>query len=112
MAEIVGDTRRIATPNPVAHLITVVWTAAALANLQAVRDYIKQFNPNAAAKVAAEIVATSNGLVTFPHRGRVVPRTKMREVMSSYPYIIRYRIVGDEVVILRVRHSARRPTKR
>jgi plasmid stabilization system protein ParE len=36
----------------------------------------------------------------------------MREVMSSYPYIIRYRTAGDEVVILRVRHMARRPTKR
>ncbi len=42
----------------------------------------------------------------------MVPRTTMREVMTSYPYIIRYRIVGDEIVILRVRHMARRPTKR
>jgi len=93
-------------------LTTIVWTEPALANLQAIRDYIKQFNPYAAAKVAAEIIDTGNSLENFPHRGRMVPRTTMREVMSSYPYIIRYRIVGDEVVILRVRHMARRPAKR
>lgn len=34
----------------------------------------------------------------------------MREAMTSYPYIIRYRINGDEVVILRIRHGAQRPT--
>jgi plasmid stabilization system protein ParE len=34
----------------------------------------------------------------------------MRELISTYPYIIRYHIDGDKVVILRVRHTARRPT--
>jgi plasmid stabilization system protein ParE len=34
----------------------------------------------------------------------------MREVMTASPYIIRYRIDGGKVVILRVRHAARRPT--
>jgi plasmid stabilization system protein ParE len=34
----------------------------------------------------------------------------MRELISTYPYIIRYHIDGDKVVTLRVRHTARRPT--
>jgi plasmid stabilization system protein ParE len=35
----------------------------------------------------------------------------MRELVShSYPYIIRYRIEGDTVFVLRVRHTSRRPT--
>ncbi len=34
----------------------------------------------------------------------------MRELVSAYPYIIRYRIDGDTVVILRIRHTSRRPT--
>ena len=34
----------------------------------------------------------------------------MRELVTVSPYIIRYRISGEEVLILRVRHSARRPT--
>jgi plasmid stabilization system protein ParE len=48
--------------------------------------------------------------VTFPHRGRPVPGTDKRELVTAYPYIIRYRIVGDVVRILRVRHTSRRPT--
>jgi len=34
----------------------------------------------------------------------------MRELVSNYPYIIRYQIDGNNVVILRVRHTSRRPT--
>jgi hypothetical protein len=34
----------------------------------------------------------------------------MRQLVIAYPYIIRYQVVGDVVVVfLRVRHSARRP---
>jgi plasmid stabilization system protein ParE len=88
----------------------VVWTEPALANLQAIRDYIKQFNPDAAAKVAAEIIATGNGLVNFPRRGRLVPGTNIREAINIYPYIIRYRIDGNTEIILRVRHTLRRST--
>jgi len=34
----------------------------------------------------------------------------MRELVTAYPYIIRHSIDGDIVVILRVRHTSRRPT--
>ena len=34
----------------------------------------------------------------------------MRELVTVSPYVIRYRFIGNDVVILRVRHSARRPT--
>ncbi len=35
----------------------------------------------------------------------------MRELVTTYPYIIRYRMLrDDEVHILRVRHTSRRPT--
>ncbi len=35
----------------------------------------------------------------------------MRELVTDYPYIIRYRVARDGTVrILRVRHMSRRPT--
>ena len=37
--------------------------------------------------------------------------TGLRELVTDYPYIIRYFIDGNKIVILRVRHTARRPTK-
>jgi toxin ParE1/3/4 len=88
----------------------VVWTEPALDGIARAYDYLYDFNPQAARQVAADIREVGNALVNFPHRGRQVPNSSMREVMTAYPYIIRYRINGDEVIILRVRHTARRPT--
>lgn len=88
----------------------VIWTEPALAHLEAIRAYIQQFNPKAAPQVAASLKALGDSLTHFPHRGRLVRGTVMRELISTYPYIIRYAIDGDKVVILRVRHTSRRPT--
>lgn len=88
----------------------VVWTQAAAQGIQRAYEYIYDFNPRAAARVAETLRDEGNSLVLFPNRGRPVAGTNMRELVSSYPYIIRYRVTGDDVVILRVRHSARRPT--
>ncbi len=88
----------------------VVWTEQALAHLQAIRAYIEQFNPRAAGDVAASLKELGDSLQHFPYKGRQVRGTGMRELVSLYPYIIRYHIDGDTVVILRVRHTARRPT--
>ena len=60
--------------------------------------------------MAEALFKAGNSLEHFPHRGRPVRGTAMRELLTVSPYIIRYRIAGEEVLILRVRHSARRPT--
>ena len=88
----------------------VVWTEPALDGIALAYDYIFEFNPRAAMHVADTLRVEGDSLEHFPHRGRVVPRTNMRELISSYPYTIRYRIERDRVIILRVRHTARHPT--
>jgi toxin ParE1/3/4 len=90
--------------------VVVVWTLAAARGIQRAYDYIVNFNPRAAMHVAESPRAEANSLMDFPRRGRPVPGTNMRELVTSHPYIIRYRIEGDKVVILRIRHTARRPT--
>lgn len=88
----------------------VVWTRTALRGVWRAYDYIFQFNPQAAASMAEALFKAGDSLEHFPHRGRRVRGTTMRELLTVSPYIIRYRIAGEEVLILRVRHSARRPT--
>lgn len=73
-------------------------------------DYLRDFNPRAAEQVAAALIESGDSLAHFPHRGRLVPNTALRELVTTYPYLIRYRVVRDEVQIIRVRHSSRRPT--
>jgi toxin ParE1/3/4 len=110
MAGLLGNPERASLSETGAALSAVIWTEAALAHLQAIHAYIKQFNPRAARGVADGLKRAGDSLAVFPHRGRPVPKTEFRELVTTYPYIIRYYIDGDKVVILRVRHMARRPT--
>jgi toxin ParE1/3/4 len=87
----------------------VVWTFAALADIEGIRRYIGNFNPYAARDLAARIVQVGDNLANFPYRGGAVPGTPLRETTLARPYIIRYRVEPERVLILRVRHSARRP---
>ena len=94
----------------------MVWTATALTNLRAIRTYIGQFNPRAAGDLAAQLNATCANLMRFPHRGGQVPGTDMHELSwvpspwTAPPYVIRYRIVDNVVVIMRIRQMSRRQT--
>ena len=89
----------------------VLWTLSALADVEGIRRYIGSFNPQAARDMADRIIDVGNSLATLPNRGRRVPGTELREIAVARPYIIRYRVDGDRVMILRVRHGARRPTQ-
>jgi plasmid stabilization system protein ParE len=89
--------------------VDVIWTEPALNDVGDIFDFLNGENPVAAVKVIRTLRLTGDRLMTFPKRGRRVGRTSMREVTTKYPYIIRYRVEGDAVFILRVRHTSRRP---
>ena len=74
----------------------VVWTRTALHGIARAYDYLLQLNPRAAMQMAEALRAAGDSLKRFPHRGRLVPGTGMRELVSVSPYIIRYRVEGDE----------------
>ncbi|ODT89786.1 type II toxin-antitoxin system RelE/ParE family toxin [Phenylobacterium sp. SCN 70-31] len=86
----------------------VVWSVEAQVNLDAIRAYIGYFNPAAARRVAVRLVAAAESLAEFPDRGRPV-RHGHRELVAVAPYLIRYFVAGDDVVIATVRHGARSP---
>jgi toxin ParE1/3/4 len=88
----------------------VIWSPAALRQVARASDYLMDFNPRAAVELLEGLVAAGDSLEHFPHRGRHVPGSDTRELVTAYPYIIRYRIARDTARILRVRHTSRRPT--
>jgi toxin ParE1/3/4 len=92
--------------------LPVIWSPSALREIVKIFDYLTVFNPQAAASVFNALISAGDSLADFPHRGRAVAQSNTRELVTVYPYIIRYRITRDSVRILRVRHTARRPTKR
>ena len=86
----------------------LIWSADALEDLRAIRSYIEGASPPAASRVAAALVESTSSLVAFPNRGRPV-RSGVRELTTVPPYVIRYAVLSDEIRIVFIRHSARRP---
>jgi plasmid stabilization system protein ParE len=84
---------------------------ASLRDIDHIYRYIAQFNPRAAENLVKEILAAGDALEHFPHRGRLVPDTQLREIALPYPHIISYRVADNHIRILRVRHGGRRPTR-
>ena len=85
-------------------MVSVGWTAEAVASLDAIRSYIGLFNPDAADRITQKLIDAANSLSSFPSRGRPVEGA-LRELATVPPYVIRYRVEGEMVVITRIRHG-------
>jgi len=88
----------------------VRYTDTALAEIDSVFSYIEADSPAAAAVVTAQIHNTIALIGNAPRMGRVKYRHVVRMLpLRRYPqYLVFYTIEGNEVVILNVRHAARR----
>jgi addiction module RelE/StbE family toxin len=89
------------------------WLRAALGNLQQEAEYIAQEDPAAALRVVGRIGDAVRYLEDHPSMGRPgrVPGTR-ELVVSGTPYIVPYRVRGQDIEILRVFHTARKwPTR-
>lgn len=84
----------------------IVWTDEAVAHLEAIVGYVEAFNPAAARRLGVRLIETADSLAEFPERGRDAGLGR-REMVTVRPYILRYRVEADRVVILRIRHGAR-----
>ena len=60
----------------------------------------------AATRLVRRLRDAAESLRDYPHRGRPAGGTR-RDLIVVPPYIIRYRLLGDEVTILTVWHGAR-----
>ena len=84
----------------------IVWTDDAIEHLEAITTYIAALNPAAAVRLGDRLIAVAESLAHFSHRGRDVGGGR-REMTTVWPYVLRYRVEDDAVIILRIRHGAR-----
>ena len=88
----------------------VRYTPRAFADREEIFAYLDRRNPRAAREVKVFIKQRIVSLGANPERSRQVKELGVRaHWLGRYPYIIYYRIVGDEVRIIHIRHAARRP---
>lgn len=86
----------------------VLWSAEAADHLDAIAAYIEALDPRAASRIAARLVALGESLSKFSERGRLAS-DGLREMTVVPPYILRYRVEPERVVIMQIRHGARDP---
>lgn len=85
----------------------IVWTEEAIEHLDAIVAYISAFNPAAAVRLGERLIELADSLAEFSERGRDVGEGR-REMTTVWPYVLRYRVERDAVIILRIRHGAQR----
>lgn len=87
--------------------MSVIWQAAARADVVRIVGYIAEENPIAARKIARELILAGDSLAVFPRRGRIGRIPGTRELVTVAPYVIVYDVdsAGD-VEILSIWHGA------
>lgn len=89
------------------------YTRLALADLDAILDYIEERSPHGAARVWARIQAITDLLLKYPQIGAATSDPAVRRIATTpHPYLIFYEITEGEIVIHAVRHGARNPSDR
>jgi plasmid stabilization system protein ParE len=85
----------------------VLWTARALDDLDLIHAQIAAERPMVAERMKRRLVEAADMLESFPEVGRAQGDTRI--LVTVRPYVMRYRVNPEAVVILGVRHGARRP---
>lgn len=89
--------------------MTVVWSARAVAHLEALRAWIARDRPRADADVAATLIAAVELLGEHPNVGRPGRVAGTRElVVPGTPFVIPYRVRGEQVEVVAVFHGRQR----
>lgn len=88
----------------------VLWTDAALNQLEAIRDYLAKTSPEYARGVAERLLKRSEQIAAFPYSGRTVPEYELGEVRQVVEgrYRLIYLIKETQVEVLAVIHTSRK----
>ncbi len=88
----------------------LIWTAKASADLQRLYRFLASKDPDAARSAVKTIRAAVKILGHFPHIGR--PAEEMGPEFREWPigfgsggYVVLYRVDGDRVALVAVRHA-------
>jgi plasmid stabilization system protein ParE len=84
------------------------WSPAALQDVVRLREFIEPHNADAARRAAESLKKAAKLITTHPGIGKRLEGRDDRELIVPFGqrgYVMRYRLDGDDIVILRVWHS-------
>jgi toxin ParE1/3/4 len=89
--------------------LKIEWSARALAERDAIFDFVEAESPRAAAVLDERVADQIRLLGRFPQLGRLRRVAGTRElVINETPFVAVYRIEADAVQVLRIVHCAQR----
>ncbi|MDZ7852217.1 MAG: type II toxin-antitoxin system RelE/ParE family toxin [Halomonas sp.] len=88
----------------------VIFSRSAIRDLARLREFVRPNNPSASERAANAIIQGVQKLGELPHIGRPIDDLpeKYRELLIEFGesgYIARYRIDGNTLVVLAIRHQ-------
>lgn len=73
------------------------------------KSYLVERNPKTAGELISFIEKLTQGLADFPEIGQRSDELKVRVILvGRYPYRLYYQAEADEIVVLHIRHTARK----
>ncbi|PKL96186.1 MAG: plasmid stabilization protein [Gammaproteobacteria bacterium HGW-Gammaproteobacteria-8] len=87
----------------------LMFSATAVADLERLRRFIEEHDPDAASRVAGRLIEQIDHLRRFPELGRSVEQAPVPESLRDVifgNYVIRYSIHAGTIVVLKVWHQA------
>ncbi len=87
----------------------VVWSPAALEDIEAIASYISRDSISYAGAVVRKVIDATRNLENFPFAGRIVPEFDLKSVREvfAYSYRIIYRVESETVTVAAVIHGRR-----
>jgi len=82
----------------------LTFTATATRDFVRLREFIRKKNPQAAQKASSQLKQNIQALVEQPNMGTPVEALEDFRELVARDYIVRYRLVPNEIVILKIWH--------
>jgi toxin ParE1/3/4 len=90
--------------------MNIVYAPRAMRDLTGIAAYLTERSPSGAFNVLSAVKSRIDALAFYPHIGPIVDDVGHRRLpLLHYPYVIFYRIAGEDILILHIRHTSRRP---
>ena len=81
------------------------FTSHAVEDLKRLRAFIAEHNPDAANRISKRLRKSIQHLVENPQMGKVVEDLPEARDFITGPYLVRYIVIGETVIILKAWHG-------